>query len=207
MPGALSSFLDVNIGSDYENSPQIKDQIQNLELLCNEIQIPGVTLSTADVKQAKKGITQKLASAKVFNELDVSFYCDANSLPIKFFRGWQDFIIGGLQGAKGQYAPNHTLSTAEHAIYSQRYYDEYASRVTIHKLEKVGPGTYPEVVEKDDDDKNVTRRTGYRNAFDFQLNKAYPYTVSSVPYSYSESQLVKVTVGFYYEYSHLAYKK
>ena len=55
-----------------------------LNMLCNEIQVPGVTMSAADYKMGKKGITQKMASAKVFNELDVSFFCDADSLPYKF---------------------------------------------------------------------------------------------------------------------------
>ena len=37
--------------------------------------------------------------------------------------------------------------------------------------------------------------------FGFRLERAYPYTVSSVPYSAGPAQLVKVTVGMYYEYS------
>ena len=35
------------------------------------------------------------------------------------------------------------------------------------------------------------------------LVKAYPYTVASIPYSAGPAQLVKATVGFYYEYSDL----
>ena len=71
----LKSFLEDNILYTFgdKNSRGLE-----LNMLCNEIQIPGVTMSSTDVKQVHKGITQKLTTAKVFNELDVSFYCDAD---------------------------------------------------------------------------------------------------------------------------------
>ena len=36
----------------------------------------------------------KPAMAKVYNEMDMSFILDADSLPFKFFKAWQDFIMG-----------------------------------------------------------------------------------------------------------------
>ena len=43
----------------------------------------------------------------------------------------------------------------------------------------------------------------YKNPWNVRLVKAYPYTVASIPYSAGPAQLVKATVGFYYEDSHL----
>ena len=43
----------------------------------------------------------------------------------------------------------------------------------------------------------------YKTTWEARLVKAYPYTVASIPYSAGPAQLVKVTVGFYYEYSNL----
>jgi len=163
-----------------------------LNMLCNEIQVPGVTMSASDVKMPQKGMVQKIASAKVFNELDVSFYCDADSLPFKFFRAWQDYIIGAIEKPEGMYAGNHTMSTSRHLAYAQRYYDHYTCDIIIHKLEKYGVAP---------DDKG--EKEDFRRGFEVKLVKAYPYTVSSIPYSAGPAQLVKVTVGFYYEYSHL----
>ena len=91
-----------------------------LNMLCNEIQVPGVTMSAADYKMGKKGITQKMASAKVFNELDVSFFCDADSLPFKFFRCWQDYIIAPIEAPANLYGMQHTMSTTVHKAYAQR---------------------------------------------------------------------------------------
>ena len=164
-----------------------------LNMLCNEIQIPGVTMSASDVKMPQKGMIQKVATAKVFNELDVSFYCDADSLPFKFFRCWQDYIIGAVETPREMYSKDHILSQSRHLAYAQRYYDHYTCDMQIRKLEKYGVPKPAEGEKKED----------YRVAFGVNLIKAYPYTVSSIPYSAGPAQLVKVTVGFYYEYSHL----
>ena len=164
-----------------------------LNMLCNEIQIPGVTMSAADYKMGKKGIIQKMASAKVYNELDVSFFCDADSLPFKFFRCWQDYIIAPIEQPKEFYTKRHTMSQHVHKVYAQRYYDQYTCDITIVKLEKYG---VPEV------EKGETK-IDHNVGFMCDLVNAYPYTVSSIPYSAGPANLVKVTVGFYYEYSHL----
>ena len=180
--------LDVSTG--LEKNKLVERQ---LNMLCNEIQIPGVTMSAADYKMGKKGIIQKLASAKVYNELDVSFFCDADSLPFKFFRCWQDYIIAPIEQPKEFYTNKHTMSQHVHKVYAQRYYDQYTCDITIIKLEKYG------VPEVEEGEPKIDHNVG----FTCDLINAYPYTVSSIPYSAGPANLVKVTVGFYYEYSHL----
>ena len=166
-----------------------------LNMLCNEIQIPGVTMSASDVKMPQKGMIQKVATAKVYNELDVSFYCDADSLPFKFFRCWQDYIIGAIEAPREMYSKAHTMTTNRQKAYAQRYYDHYTCDIVIQKLEKVG---HEKLLNP-----QTQKREDVRPGFTIQLAKAYPYTVSSIPYSTGPANVVKVTVGFYYEYSHL----
>jgi len=166
-----------------------------LNMLCNEIQIPGVTMSASDVKMPQKGMIQKVATAKVFNELDVSFYCDADSLPFKFFRCWQDYIIGAIESPREMYSKSHTMTISRQKAYAQRYYDHYTCDIMIQKLEKVG---HEKLLNP-----QTQKREDVRPGFTIQLAKAYPYTVSSIPYSTGPANVVKVTVGFYYEYSHL----
>ena len=180
--------LQVSVGIEKNNLVNYQ-----LHMLCNEIQIPGVTMSAADYKIGKIGIIQKLASAKVFNELDVSFFCDANSLPFKFFRAWQDYIIAPIEAPAEFYSKDHTMyNDHHHEVYAQRYYDQYTCDIIINKLEKYGVPEVPKGKEK------IDHNLGFR----VKLAKAYPYTVSSIPYSAGPANLVKVTVGFYYEYSH-----
>ena len=188
----LSKHFDQNMNEGIKATDMVNYQ---LNMLCNEIQVPGVTMSSSDVKMPQKGMIQKVSSAKVFNELDVSFYCDADSLPFKFFRTWQDFIIGAIETPRDMYSGDHTMSQMRHKAYAQRYYDHYTCDIIIDKLEKSGQKKKQGGEKKED----------YRFGFRAKLVKAYPYTVSSIPYSAGAAQLVKVTVGFYYEYSHLIY--
>ena len=156
--------------------------------------MPGVTYSAFDVKSVHKGITQKMATAKVYNELDLSFFMDGTSLPLKFFRAWQDFTQNGSAGNPEFFYDDQPYKRA----FASNYYEDYACDMFISKLEKFkGSGE-----EQRDENGNV-KNEDYYNPWNARLVNAYPYTVASIPYSAGAAQLVKVTVGFYYEYSHL----
>ncbi len=168
----------------------------NLQLLCNEIQLPGVTYSAFDIKSVHKGITQKHATAKVYNELDVSFFMDGTSMPLRFFRAWQDYIQNGVHGTGSQYYLN---DIPYKRAFASNYYEDYTCDIILSKLEKINiqeKGAAPADTPEGEEPK-------YRVAWSARLINAYPYTVASIPYSSGPSQLVKATVGFYYEYSDL----
>ena len=173
------------------------NDIFRANLLCNEIQIPGVTYAATDVKSVHKGITQKLVSNKVYNELDVSFFCDLKSTPYKLFRSWMDLVMGqnidSMSNSSFEDQPYRKQSSTYKTnakAFAQNYYDDYTYDIVINKLEK---GTKGDTKAK------------YDNKFGVRLVNAYPYTLASVPYSAGPAQLVKVTVGFYYEYSSMYY--
>tara|TARA_R100001510_G_C7599758_1_gene166727 strand:- start:38 stop:739 length:702 start_codon:yes stop_codon:yes gene_type:complete len=190
----LTKFFKDNAIGDFATKSSGGDGGMNLQLLCNEIQLPGVTYSAFDVKSVHKGITQKHATAKVYNELDVSFFMDGESLPLRFFRGWQDFISNGVVGNPTDFY-TYDIAKVGYKAFASNYYEDYACDMIITKLEKF----------------NVTKPEGgsaeeapdYRIPWEARLVKAYPYTVASIPYSAGAASLVKVTVGFYYEYSHI----
>jgi len=189
----LAKFFEDNLGQDFLKLTDNGDEL-NLQLLCNEIQLPGVTYSAFDVKSVHKGITQKMATAKVYNELDLSFFMDGTSLPLKFFRAWQDFTQNGSASNPEFFYDDQPYKRA----FASNYYEDYACDMFISKLEKF-KGASP---EKRDENGNV-KEEDYFNPWNARLVHAYPYTVASIPYSAGAAQLVKVTVGFYYEYSHL----
>ncbi len=189
----LGKFFEDNLGDEFLKLVDNGDEL-NLQLLCNEIQLPGVTYSAFDVKSVHKGITQKMATAKVYNELDLSFFMDGTSLPLKFFRAWQDFTQNGVAGNPEFFYDDQPYKRA----FASNYYEDYACDMFISKLEKFkGSGE-----EQRDENGNV-KKEDYFNPWNARLVNAYPYTVASIPYSAGAAQLVKVTVGFYYEYSHL----
>ena len=103
------------------------------------------------------------------------------------------FIIRNNLSESTAFELGYIYSKYPHLPYAQRYYDHYTCDIAIAKLEKYGIKPPEEDMEPDE----------YKLSFISKLVKAYPYTVSSIPYSAGPAQLVKVTVGFYYEYSHL----
>jgi len=194
----LIEFFKRNVTDSFLDMVGSGSQL-NLQLLCNEIQLPGVTYSAFDIKSVHKGITQKHATAKVYNELDVSFFMDGTSMPLRFFRAWQDYIQNGVHGATSQYYLN---DIPYKRAFASNYYEDYACDMILTKLEK-----FETFKEKDDTPRTLDLEPKYRNAWQARLVKAYPYTVASIPYSAGPAQLVKVTVGFYYEYSDLKVDK
>ena len=180
----LKTFFKDNIGFD--------SSAEELTLLCNEIQLPGITYSATDVKSVHKGIIQKMASGKVYNELDISFFLDADSMPLKFFRAWQDFTMGGKEIATRIYGDR--APTNRQQAFAMRYYNHYCCTLDIKKLEK-----YNVPISESEEKTPPELKEGW----EAKLFGAYPYTVSSIPYSAGPAQLVKVNVGFYYEYSQL----
>ena len=189
----LANFFEDNLGQDFLKLTDNGDEL-NLQLLCNEIQLPGVTYSAFDVKSVHKGITQKMATAKVYNELDLSFFMDGTSLPLKFFRAWQDFTQNGSAGNPEFFYDDQPYKRA----FASNYYEDYACDMFISKLEK-----FKGSAEETRDENGNVKKEDYFNPWNARLVHAYPYTVASIPYSAGAAQLVKVTVGFYYEYSHL----
>ena len=189
----LAKFFEDNLGQDFLKLTDNGDEL-NLQLLCNEIQLPGVTYSAFDVKSVHKGITQKMATAKVYNELDLSFFMDGTSLPLRFFRAWQDFTQNGSAGNPEFFYDDQPYKRA----FASNYYEDYACDMFISKLEK-----FKGSAEEQRDESGNVKKNDYYNPWNARLVHAYPYTVASIPYSAGAAQLVKVTVGFYYEYSHL----
>ena len=189
----LAKFFEDNLGQDFLKLTDNGDEL-NLQLLCNEIQLPGVTYSAFDVKSVHKGITQKMATAKVYNELDLSFFMDGTSLPLKFFRAWQDFTQNGSAGNPEFFYDDQPYKRA----FASNYYEDYACDMFISKLEK-----FKGSAEEQRDENGNVKAEDYYNPWNARHVHAYPYTVASIPYSAGAAQLVKVTVGFYYEYSHL----
>ena len=173
----LNAFLQENygiIGTEYNNL---------MVDLVNEAQIPGVSLTSQDVKQVHKGINMKPAMAKVYNEMDFSCILDVKSEAFKFYTAWQQFIQGADVGDPGVLS-----GKSEARALAQHYYNDYTCDTIIKKYEKFSP------------DKNANADTQF-HVFTVQLRKSYPYMMSSIPYSSAGSGVVKLSIGMYYEYA------
>ena len=178
-PSATSTIKDSmkSFGIEWDQ------ELRFLNYLNNEIQIPGITFQNSEVRQFQKGIPVKIASSKIYNEMDMTFICDVSSLPYRFFRAWIDFVGNVEPDGERFYSPNNVRA---YGISALRFYDEYVCDFTIKKLEKF----------KNSETLNIT------------LAKAWPYSVASIPMSHaSQNGLVKLSVSMYYEYAKPVYKK
>ena len=190
-PSSTNQFdLEFACGDKLKQFMQDEYQIENTSYnnlmvdMINEAQIPGVSLTSQDVKQVHKGITMKPAMAKVYNEMDFSCIVDVKSEAFKFFTAWQQFVQGADVGDPG------VLSGKKEArALAQHYYNDYTCDTIIKKYEKFSP------------DKNNLQPTANYHVFTVQLRKSYPYMMSSIPYSSAGSGVVKLSIGMYYEYA------
>ena len=156
--------------------------------LINEAQIPGVSLTSQDIKQVHKGLNIKAAMAKVYNEMDFSCILDVHSEAFKFFTAWQDFIQGGTRAKDPKVESGKTYTRA----IAQNYYNDYTCDLKIKKFEKFsGSSITGELNDKSEQ----------FHVFTVNLVKAYPYMMSSLPYSSAGSGVVKLSIGMYYEYA------
>lgn len=171
----LKSHLKARYDIDLKQG-EGSNNLTDINLLANEVQIPGVSMTSQDIRGLHKGVNMKPAMAKVFNEMDMSFILDVDSMALRFFKGWQDFILGTSEAKENK---ERTLGIV------QKFYNDYTMDVKIHKIEKQGP-----------------TGAGIYHAFTIGLVKAYPYMVSSIPYSGGSAQVVKLSVGMYYEHAY-----
>ena len=107
-PSSTNQFdLEFACGDKLKQFMKEEYQIENTSYnnlmvdMINEAQIPGVSLTSQDVKQVHKGITMKPAMAKVYNEMDFSCILDVKSEAFKFFTAWQQFVQGADVGDPG----------------------------------------------------------------------------------------------------------
>ena len=185
---SLSTWLKDKYAIDMK-SGQDSTSVSKIVMLANEIQIPGVSLTSQDVRGVHKGITMKPAQAKVYNEMDMSFILDLESMPLRFFKGWQDYILGTSE-TRESHGKTRGLVT--------RFYNDYACDIKVTKLEKWDKNKGSVSTEED----SANQYEGHYAPWSVTLAKAYPYMVSSIPYSSASAQVVKLSVGCYYEHSY-----
>lgn len=159
-----------------------------ISLMADEVTLPGLQAATGQQNGLYTGSGQyNYAHTRMYNDLTISWICDANMTPVKFLNSWMDtiFVEYDEQGSEIkkilQNSPTSVKSRSRNRAVRLNYPDEYTLQISILKAEK-----------------NTTSETG-RPSIRYVLEGAYPYSVDSIPLSMGASQLVKVTANFYYE--------
>ena len=169
LPG---STLNLNDG-DYEN----------INLLCSEATLPGSSLTTHDVTNDYHGVTEKMAYRRMYDEtVGLTFYVDRDYKVIQLIEGWMDYITG---------IDDKQTYKKPYASYRMAYPSSYKENMFLTKFEK-------DQFTRDFSETRGGTRTTSRTVLEYTFVNAFPLSLTAIPVSYDDSQVLKCSVSFYF---------
>jgi len=157
-----SKFL-VNISSPFNPNSRIS-------FYCDSASLPGIGWQTDEIKPSGYGIVQKRPIGVIFQDVNLSFFNDAEGRVLKYFHTWMQSIFNFNQ----QTNPNATAQGLSYNTF--QYPSDYYGTV--------------EIVHFDDTGSDIVTYT---------LNEAYPIIVGDVQLDWGATDhLVKLPITFTY---------
>jgi len=145
---------------------------ENLGMLCNEASLPGNSFATSEMTSDFPGVTQKFPYRKIYNDLQLTFYVDAEYKIIKFFEGWMSYIASPFGLGQAIY------ESSSRASFRFNYPDAYKCNLYVAKFNK---------------DAEISSKISYR------FINAFPIDITTMPVSYDSSDILKCSVSFSYD--------
>jgi len=153
----------------------------NINLLCSEATLPGSSLTTHEVNNDYHGVTEKMAYRRMYDEsLSLTFYVDREYRVIELIEGWMDYITG---------VDNKKAYEDPYISYRMAYPKSYKNNIFLTKFEK----------DQFMRDYSTSRRASTisaRTTLDYTFVQAFPLSLTAIPVSYEDSQILKCTVSF-----------
>jgi hypothetical protein len=150
-----------------------------LSFACAEATLPASTYATSEVKDNFMGVPQEFAHTRINTDIDFSFYVNRDYTTLTFFEAWMDYISGG-----------NSNQLQEPSLYNTT--SNYYRRYNYPKFYKNETGFYIKKFEKNYIVPGAPSLT-------YQLINAFPKSMSSIPLSYGEAEIMKVTVTMNYD--------
>lgn len=153
------------------------DTFDYVNIPCCEASLPGSSLSTIDIANDYRGISEKHAYRRLYDDtINFTFYVDATAgreyYVIKLFEGWLAYIT------------NQDFNKIQNPTYDYRVKfptDYYASKMLIQKFER-----------NFDSISDEAKPTPIK----YEFYNAYPLSINSMPVSYDGSEILKCSVDF-----------
>lgn len=143
-------------------------------LLCFNASLPTTQFATADIDGNYIGMRETFAHRRVYQDVSFEFYVDKNYKTLKFLEHWMEFIASGSSNPiNGNNAPIN--QNVDQAYFIRMQYPEYykSNQTRIIKFDR-----------------------DYRKEIEYTFIGLYPYTIASIPVSYSQSDVMKMQVTF-----------
>ena len=168
-PSAVLTHLNAN-GFNYSTEGE------NVELLCNSASLPGTSLSTHEVVGDFTGVRERMVYRRQYDEtIDMTFYVDKEYNVIEFFEGWVDYM-SGMNIDNPNSGDTREMYRSSAATYRMNYPSTYRTPIHVTKFEK-----------------NLTDAQ-----MTYEFVDAFPLNVISMPVSYAQSEVLKLSVSFSY---------
>jgi hypothetical protein len=143
-------------------------------LLCFNAILPTSQIATTDIAGNYIGITETFAHRRIYQDISLEFYVDKNYNTLKFLEHWMEFIASGshnpIDGTLGTINQN-----VDEGYFIRMQYPEYykSNRTRIIKFDR-----------------------DYQRELEYTFIGLYPYSIASIPVSYSQSDILKMQVTF-----------
>ena len=147
--------------------------LDNVNLLCSEANLPGSSLATHDVTNDYQGVTEKMAYRRIYDDtLGLTFYVDRNYNVIRLFERWIDYISGITDPEKYK-----SPFTNQRVAYPKTYKND----IFVTKFEK---------------DHYSEESSVKKGILEYTFVQAFPRDITAIPVSYEASQVLKCNVSF-----------
>ena len=175
----IDFLTHLKTGSNRYGAVDFQNDFKNtLGLLCTEATIPTSSYATAEVKDNYIGVSQEFAHTRINTDIDFTFYIDREYKVLGFFEAWMDYISGASELSL------YDVNALSAGNYFRRFHypNNYKNK----------SGIYIKKFERDWNSSSAVN-------ISFQLINSFPKSVASIPISYGEAELLKVTVTMNYD--------
>jgi len=171
---SLSNTFDVYIKDSFG-----KVSNKDINFLAYDAVLPGSSYELGQVFGDRQGRTEQYPTKRVYPQVDVSFYIDADYKVLQFFEQWMAAI-----------SPNTGSPGTSYTKF--QYSDKYEREIVITKFERLFREPNQRLVEN-----GVYGPP--KTYVEYTLRNAYPTNLISVPVSYEGSNILRTTVTFNYD--------
>ena len=161
----------------YYDLPKNYSTGTDIGIMCSEATLPTSSFATAEVKDNFQGINQQFAHTRLYIDSDFTFYVDRNYNVLKFFEGWMDYISGDDDYRGVERDDNHNYYRRfNYPMYRDRKIGYKCGSVTVSKFDR-----------------------NFDNALVYEFINAFPKGMTSIPVTYGQTDILRVTVQFAYD--------
>jgi hypothetical protein len=147
-------------------------------LLCYNASLPTTSFGSNIISGNYMGIQEKFAHTRIYSEISLDFYVDKNYKMLTFLESWMEFIASGSFNNIGLTGENPEINQNNDAYFVRMQYPAYykANSVKIVKFDR-----------------------DYSREIEYNFRGLFPINISSLPVSYINSDVLKVSASFQYD--------